>query len=155
MVPIQPDHDLRGVASPSNVRVPIILFVGIKVLNGRPLDRFLFFSLFSVVIPVSIACAHRILTKRWRLARHRRSLGHSFPRLLSLLRGTTTICHSLFCLDCELALLTLHPIDAHTAILSGVFSTVFIFMLDVEKSRIECDEFVAAEARHGVFNTNK
>jgi len=37
----------------------------------------------------------------------------------------------------------------------GMFSTVFFFMLDVEKSWIECEEFVAAEARHGVFSTNK
>jgi len=63
MVLIQPDHDLRGVASPSNVRVPIILFAEIKVLNGCPLDRFLFFSLFSVVIAISIARADRILIK--------------------------------------------------------------------------------------------
>ena len=33
MVRIQPNHDLRGVAPPSNVRVPIILFAEIKVLN--------------------------------------------------------------------------------------------------------------------------
>ena len=63
MVPVQPDHDLRGVAPPSNVRVPIILFAEIKVLNGCPLDRFLFFSLFSVVIAISIARADRMLTK--------------------------------------------------------------------------------------------
>jgi len=37
----------------------------------------------------------------------------------------------------------------------GVSSTIFLFMLDVEKSRIECEEFVAAEARRGVFSTNK
>jgi len=36
-----------------------------------------------------------------------------------------------------------------------MFSTVFLFMLDVEKSRIECEEFVIAEARHGVFSENK
>jgi len=35
----------------------------------------------------------------------------------------------------------------------GTFSTVFLFMLDVEKSRIECEEFVAAEVRHDVFGT--
>jgi hypothetical protein len=28
-------------------------------------------------------------------------------------------------------------------------------MLNVEKSRMECEEFVATGARHGVFNTNK
>jgi hypothetical protein len=36
-----------------------------------------------------------------------------------------------------------------------MFGTVFLFMLDVEKSRIECEEFVAAEARHGVFSKNE
>ena len=37
-------------------------------------------------------------------------------------------------------------------VLSAAFSTVFIFMVDVEKSRVECEEFVAAEIRHDVFN---
>ncbi|KAH9995708.1 hypothetical protein BJV77DRAFT_989669, partial [Russula vinacea] len=44
--------------------------------------------------------------------------------------GTITTCRSRFCLDS--------------------FSTVFIFMVDVEKSQVECEEFVAAEIGHDV-----
>jgi len=36
-----------------------------------------------------------------------------------------------------------------------MLSTIFLFVLDVEKSRIECEEFVEAEARRGVFSTKK
>jgi len=36
-----------------------------------------------------------------------------------------------------------------------MLSTIFLFVLDVEKSRIECEVFVAAEARRGVFSTKK
>ncbi|KAF8485995.1 MFS general substrate transporter, partial [Russula ochroleuca] len=34
----------------------------------------------------------------------------------------------------------------------GTLSTIFLFMLDVEKSRVECEEFVAAEVGHDVFS---
>ncbi|KAH9945074.1 MFS general substrate transporter [Epithele typhae] len=33
----------------------------------------------------------------------------------------------------------------------GVLSTAFLFMVDVDKSRTECDEFIAAEARREAF----
>ncbi|KAH9988977.1 autophagy-related protein 22-like protein [Russula vinacea] len=33
----------------------------------------------------------------------------------------------------------------------AAFSTVFIYMVDVKKSRVECEEFVAAEIGHDVF----
>jgi len=33
----------------------------------------------------------------------------------------------------------------------GVFSTIFLWMLDVEKSRVECKEFVAAEGKRNAF----
>jgi len=33
----------------------------------------------------------------------------------------------------------------------GVFSTIFLLMVDTEKSRIECEEFVAAECNFAVF----
>lgn len=33
----------------------------------------------------------------------------------------------------------------------GLFSTIFLFMVDVKKSRIECEEFVAAEASRHAF----
>ncbi|KAN0120753.1 Autophagy-related protein 22-like protein, partial [Russula decolorans] len=33
----------------------------------------------------------------------------------------------------------------------GTFSTVFLFLVDVEKSRVECEEFVAAEVGHDAF----
>ena len=33
----------------------------------------------------------------------------------------------------------------------GAFSTIFLFMVDMEKSRVECEEFVAAEAEHQAF----
>jgi len=36
----------------------------------------------------------------------------------------------------------------------GAASTVFLAMLDVEKSRVECEEFVVAEASHDVFSTS-
>jgi hypothetical protein len=36
-------------------------------------------------------------------------------------------------------------------VLSGAFSTVFIFMVDVKKSQVECEEFVAAEIGYNVF----
>jgi hypothetical protein len=41
--------------------------------------------------------------------------------------------------------------DADTVIFSGVFSTIFLLMVDTEKSRIECEEFVAAECNFAVF----
>ncbi|KAF9475099.1 MFS general substrate transporter [Pholiota conissans] len=34
----------------------------------------------------------------------------------------------------------------------GVFSTVFLWMIDVDKSRAECDEFVVAEGKRKAFN---
>jgi len=34
----------------------------------------------------------------------------------------------------------------------GTLSTVFLFMVDVEKSRVECEEFIAAEVGHDVFS---
>ncbi|KAH9998864.1 vacuole effluxer Atg22 like-domain-containing protein [Russula compacta] len=34
----------------------------------------------------------------------------------------------------------------------GAFSTVFLWMVNMEKSRIECEEFVAAEGTHAVFS---
>jgi MFS-type transporter involved in bile tolerance (Atg22 family) len=33
----------------------------------------------------------------------------------------------------------------------ATFSTVFVFMVDVKKSRVECEEFVAAEIGHDLF----
>ncbi|KAI9463268.1 MFS general substrate transporter [Lactarius psammicola] len=36
----------------------------------------------------------------------------------------------------------------------GLFSTIFLFMVDVKKSRIECEEFVAAEATRNAFATS-
>ena len=87
-----------------------------------------------------------------RLARHRRSLDHSFLRLLSPPLETTTTCRSRFCLDCERPYLTRHVNEAYTEVLSGTLSTVFLFMVDVDKSRVECEEFVAAEVRHDVFS---
>ncbi|KAF8271174.1 autophagy-related protein 22-like protein [Lactarius quietus] len=36
----------------------------------------------------------------------------------------------------------------------GLFSTVFLFMVDVKKSRIECEEFVAAEASRDAFTAS-
>jgi len=35
----------------------------------------------------------------------------------------------------------------------GAFSTVFLVMLDVKKSQIECEEFIVVEAQHDVFST--
>ncbi|KAI0255030.1 MFS general substrate transporter [Lactifluus subvellereus] len=35
----------------------------------------------------------------------------------------------------------------------GTFGTIFLFMVDVKKSRVECDEFVAAEAACNAFGT--
>lgn len=41
------------------------------------------------------------------------------------------------------------PSDArHT---SGALSTVFLYLVDVEKSRKECEEFVLAEAKRDAF----
>ena len=39
-----------------------------------------------------------------------------------------------------------------TLVLSGTLSTVFLFMVDVEKSRVECEEFVAAEVSRDAFS---
>ncbi|KAH9064003.1 autophagy-related protein 22-like protein [Lactarius vividus] len=36
----------------------------------------------------------------------------------------------------------------------GLFSTIFLFMVDVKKSRIECEEFVEAEATRDAFATS-
>lgn len=33
----------------------------------------------------------------------------------------------------------------------GTFSTIFLYMVDVKKSRVECEEFVKAEARQNAF----
>ena len=43
---------------------------------------------------------------------------------------------------------------AHVVVPSGIFSTVFLFLVDVEKSRVECEEFVAAEVGHDAFCMN-
>jgi hypothetical protein len=34
---------------------------------------------------------------------------------------------------------------------SGTFSTVFLYLVDVEKSRMECEEFMAAEMSRKAF----
>ncbi len=39
---------------------------------------------------------------------------------------------------------------SHT-ITSGSLSTVFLYLVDVEKSRKECEEFVLAEAKRDAF----
>ncbi|PIL35431.1 MFS general substrate transporter [Ganoderma sinense ZZ0214-1] len=60
------------------------------------------------------------------------------------------------CLSCEHSSLTLWPACApirryderHT---SGALSTVFLYLVDVEKSRKECEEFVLAEAKRDAF----
>jgi hypothetical protein len=49
MVRFQPDHDFRGVASPSNVCVPVIFCLVWMTPNCCFSCRFFFFSLFSVV----------------------------------------------------------------------------------------------------------
>jgi hypothetical protein len=36
----------------------------------------------------------------------------------------------------------------------GAFSTIFLFAVNMKKSRAECDAFVAAEAEHKAFTTN-
>jgi hypothetical protein len=36
---------------------------------------------------------------------------------------------------------------------SGVVSTFFLWMMDVDKSRIECEEFVLAEEKRKAFET--
>ncbi|KAF8485833.1 autophagy-related protein 22-like protein [Russula ochroleuca] len=53
----------------------------------------------------------------------------------------------------QLALLFLAATAAQFAFLFGLgaFSTVFIFMVDVKKSQVECEEFVAAEIGYNVF----
>jgi hypothetical protein len=45
-----------------------------------------------------------------------------------------------------------HLNNAHVMALSGISSTIFLFMVDVDKSRVECEEFVAAEVKHDVFS---
>ena len=39
--------------------------------------------------------------------------------------------------------------------LRGVASTVFLWMVDVQKSRVECEEFVLAEAKREAFDTTE
>lgn len=38
---------------------------------------------------------------------------------------------------------------------SGTLSTVFLWLVDVPKSRKECAEFIAAEAKREAFNMGK
>ncbi len=40
---------------------------------------------------------------------------------------------------------------AHIVVRSGTLSTVFLLLVDVGKSRVECEEFVKAEVRHDAF----
>ena len=37
---------------------------------------------------------------------------------------------------------------------SGVFSTIFLWMVDVEESRKECEQFVKAESARKAFETS-
>lgn len=46
-----------------------------------------------------------------------------------------------------------HRHHSDLPIYSGTFSTIFLWFVDVPKSRIECEEFVAAEAKRAVFET--
>ncbi len=41
---------------------------------------------------------------------------------------------------------------ANITINRGVFSTIFLWMVDVPKSRVECQEFVRAEADRKAFD---
>jgi hypothetical protein len=44
--------------------------------------------------------------------------------------------------------------DIYGAHFSDVVSTIFLWMVDVEKSRIECEEFILAEKKREAFETN-
>ena len=82
-----------------------------------------------------------------KVARLRHSSDHSSPRRVYLPQGILTTCRSLSCLACEL----IRPRFAAPLVLtrlffSEIFSSIFLFMVDVKKSRVECEEFVAAEA---------
>ena len=35
---------------------------------------------------------------------------------------------------------------------SGTFSTVFLYLVDVNKSRVECEEFIVAEMKRKAFD---
>jgi hypothetical protein len=120
------------------------------------LRRFLFFALFSVVIIIYliICVGHLLKSKYDKLARFRRSSDHSSLKRLYLLQGTMTTCRSRSCLACERCEHSrprLAPsLDSNTICFSGLFSTIFL-MVDVKSSRIECEEFVVAEASREAF----
>ena len=65
---------------------------------------------------------------------------------------TTTTCLSRFYLHCKPHYIPAVTACAHSTYDSGVFSTIFLYMVDVEKSRVECEEFVKAEAKRKAFD---
>lgn len=38
---------------------------------------------------------------------------------------------------------------------SGAFSTIFLYLVDMKKSRIECEEFIEAEMRRNAFGDSE
>ena len=47
-----------------------------------------------------------------------------------------------------------HPLSELCYNDSGMLSTILLYMVDVEKSRKECQEFIAAEAKRELFSTS-
>jgi hypothetical protein len=62
---------------------------------------------------------------------------------------TMIICHSLSYLDCEHLTRFVNYWWINWG--SGVVSVLFLWLVDMDKSRIECDEFVLAETKREAF----
>lgn len=64
-----------------------------------------------------------------------------------------TTCHSPFYLDCKCFTNPCVHLAQVESKIRGVFSTFFLWKVDVNKSRIECEEFILAERDRKVFET--
>lgn len=117
--------------------------------------RFLFFALFSVVSRPLLCSVFYILSGiagRQNVCIHRALRVFSYHNCLRqqrqhalclLVRTVSDIFGSVLmrvlnvCVYCR-----------------GVFSTIFLWFVDVDKSRVECEEFIRAEADRKAFETN-
>jgi hypothetical protein len=114
--------------------------------------RFLFFALFSVVryinsLPASCS------TVICRSGRHQLSSDLSSLPRSSLPQEIMTTCPSLSSSDCKSPSSSFHCFKLIFRSYRGLFSTIFLWLVDVDKSRVECEAFIKAERERKAFES--
>jgi hypothetical protein len=118
------------------------------LLSGKPQFR------------ISAIASVKVTLGTYRSGKRPHSLVPSYLPLLSRHQGITTTCRLPFSLHCTCHLCMSPLLHAHGTVTMltlayivdrGTISTIFLYLVDVKKSRVECDEFVEAEANREAF----